>query len=63
MQEDLTIDRIQKTAAKYLHANVIEITNANINTFTGENPSVPKVLLFTDKKGVPMLYKGLSVAF
>jgi hypothetical protein len=29
----------------------------------GENPSVPKVLLFTDKKGVPMIYKGLSVAF
>lgn len=24
---------------------------------------MPKVLLFTDKKGVPMLYKGLSVAF
>lgn len=42
---------------------MIEITNANLNTFTGENPSVPKVLLFTDKKGVPMLYKGLSVAF
>jgi hypothetical protein len=42
---------------------VIEITNANLNTFTAENPSVPKVLLFTDKKGVPMLYKGLSVAF
>ena len=29
-----------------------------------ENPSVPKVLLFTDKaKGTPMIYKGLSVAF
>lgn len=42
---------------------MIEITNANIHTFTAENPSVPKVLLFTDKKGVPMLYKGLSVAF
>ena len=54
---------MQKTAARYLHANVIEITNANINTFTGENPSVPKIFLFTDKKGVPMLYKGLSVAF
>ena len=63
MTDDLTIERIQKAAAKYLHANVIEITNANINTFTAENPSVPKVLLFTDKKGVPMLYKGLSVAF
>lgn len=63
MTDDLTIERIQKSAAKYLHSNVIEITNANINTFTAENPSVPKVLLFTDKKGVPMLYKGLSVAF
>jgi hypothetical protein len=29
----------------------------------GENPSVPKVLLFTDKKGTPSVYKGLSVAF
>lgn len=42
---------------------MIEITSANINTFTAESPSVPKILLFTDKKGVPMLYKGLSVAF
>lgn len=30
----------------------------------GENPSVPKIFLFTDKpKGTPMIYKGLSVAF
>ena len=35
-----------------------------MNTFLAENPSVPKVLLFTDKlKGTPMIYKGLSVAF
>ena len=54
---------IQKFAARYLHSNVIEITNSNIKTFLGENPSVPKVLLFTDKKGVPMVYKGLSVNF
>ncbi len=52
-----------KWAAKYLHSNVIEITNANIQTFLSEHPSVPKVLLFTDKKGVPIIYKGLSVAF
>lgn len=42
---------------------MIEITNANIHTFIGENPSVPKIFLFTDKKGTPMIYKGLSVAF
>jgi len=28
-----------------------------------ENPSVPKVLLFTDKKGTSILYKSLSLAF
>ena len=62
--EDFTVEKLQKTAARYLHSNVIEITNSNINTFIAESPSVPKVLLFTDKeKGVPMLYKGLSVAF
>jgi len=61
--EDYSIDKLQKAAARYLHSNVIEITNANLHTFVAENPSVPKVLLFTDKKGVPMVYKGLSVAF
>ena len=60
---ELKTELIQKFAAKYLHSNVIEITNSNIKTFLAENPSVPKVLLFTDKKGVPMVYKGLSVNF
>ena len=64
LTDNLTPERIQKAAARYLHSNVIEITNANLKTFNAENPSVPKVLLFTDKeKGTPMLYKGLSVAF
>jgi protein disulfide-isomerase A6 len=58
------VEKIQKIAAKHLHSNSIEITNSNLNTFLGENPSVPKVLLFTDRpKGTPMIYKGLSVAF
>jgi hypothetical protein len=62
--EDFSAEKLQKAAARYLHSNVIEITNANVNTFLSESPSVPKVLLFTDKeKGTPMLYKGLSVAF
>jgi len=50
-------------AAKQLKSNVIEISSANINTFVNESPSVPKVLLFTEKKGIPMIYKGLSVTF
>jgi len=50
-------------AARYLHSNVIEINPENIETFINDSPSVPKVLLFTDKKGTPTIYKGLSVAF
>lgn len=52
-----------KFAAKYLSNNVVEITPDNINTFITENPSVPKALLFSEKKGFPMIYKGLSVEF
>jgi thiol-disulfide isomerase/thioredoxin len=62
-QGELKTEEIMRWASKYLHSNVIEITNANAHTFMAEHPSVPKVLLFTDKKGVPMIYKGLSVAF
>lgn len=46
-----------------MHNNVIEINEANINTFIGENPTVPKVLLFSERKGFPLVYKGLSVEF
>jgi hypothetical protein len=50
-------------AAKYLESNVVAITQANIDTFINENPSVPKVFLFTDKKGIPTIYKSLSISF
>lgn len=57
------MEGILKLAAKYIHNNIVEVNEANINTFVSENPSVPKVLLFTEKKGFPLVYKGLSVEF
>lgn len=39
------------------------MNSENLNTFVNESPSVPKVFLFTDKKGIPLIYKGLSIAF
>lgn len=51
-----------KLASRYLHDNSVEINSANIDTFISEHPAVPKVFLFTDKKGTPLIYKGLSVA-
>lgn len=63
VEGELTGKSVFNSAAKFLHSNVIEITNTNINTFINESPSVPKVLLFTDKKGTPIIFKGLSVSF
>jgi hypothetical protein len=59
----LDTKELMQAAAKYLGSNVVEITPDNINTFITENPSVPKALLFSEKKGFPMIYKGLSVEF
>jgi len=59
----LNTEDLLKFSAKYLHNNVVEITPDNINTFVTENPSVPKALLFSEKKGFPMIFKGLSVEF
>jgi hypothetical protein len=59
----LSSEELLKQSARYLHNNVVEVTPENINTFITENPSVPKALLFSEKKGFPMIYKGLSVEF
>lgn len=48
---------------KYVGNKVIEITDANHDTFKKENPNKPKMLLFTDKKSVPIVYRALSTYF
>ena len=50
-------------AARYVQSNVLEVNSSNFMKFTQDNPSVPKILLFTDKKGIPLIYKALSMAF
>jgi hypothetical protein len=48
---------------RFIDNNTIEINNNNLDSFLTSNPNLPKCLLFTDKKGVPLLFKALSVAF
>lgn len=48
---------------KFVNSRVIEITQNNFDTFTNENPGKPKVLLFSDKKGIPAIYRALSSHF
>lgn len=43
---------------------MIDVSSSNADTFINDSPSVPKVLLFTDKPtGTPLIFKALSVAF
>lgn len=63
IEGELSTAEILKQSAKYVRSNVIEVTSGNAETFIKESPSVPKVLLFTDKKGIPLIYKALSVSF
>jgi hypothetical protein len=48
---------------KFLGNKVQELNNNNIDVFLTSNPSIPKCILFTDKKGTPLVFKALSVSF
>ena len=54
---------LKKMATRNIPNNTVEITSANIDTFINEHPGKPKVLLFTNKKGVPVVFKALSHHF
>jgi len=60
---ELSTKAILNGAARYVGSNVVEVNSTNSNKFIQDNPSVPKILLFTDKKAVPLVYKALSLAF
>lgn len=54
---------LKKLAGRFIQDKSIEITNNNHQTFTSENIGTPKVLLFTDKKGTPFIFRALSQHF
>lgn len=62
-EENFDFDKLKKQAAKFITSRVVEVTSTNHETFVNDNPSKPKVLLFTDKKGTPLIYKALSSHF
>ena len=48
---------------KFIGNKVKEINMNNLDSFLTTNPNLPKTILFTDKKGVPLIFKALSVSF
>jgi DnaJ family protein C protein 16 len=63
-QEDtVDFDKLKKLAAQFVFSRIVEVTGNNHDTFITDQPGKPKVLLFTDKKGTPLIYKALSSHF
>ncbi len=63
-EDQLDQKKLSSWAIRFIQNNVIEVGSSNADTFINDSPSVPKVLLFTEKpKGTPLIFKALSVAF
>jgi len=60
---EITAKEISAFASRYITGNVIELQNDNYKAWLEDKPSVPKVILFTENKGVPTIFKALSVSF
>jgi len=54
---------LKTQAARFVGSRVIEVTQNNYDTFINDNPGKPKVILFSDKKGIPLILKALSSHF
>ncbi|CAK0892410.1 unnamed protein product [Prorocentrum cordatum] len=46
--------------AKFMPDHTIKLTKENVDTFLTTDPSKPKVVLFSNKKSVPLIWKALS---
>ena len=64
-KDDYTLDtdKLKKLAFKYIGNRVIDITVANHDVFKADNPGMPKVLLFTESKKAPIIFRALSTYF
>lgn len=62
-QSGLDMDKLKKVAYKHIGSRVVEITDNNYEIFRNDNPGKPKLILFTDKKSTPVVFKALSTHF
>jgi hypothetical protein len=62
-EETIDFDKIKKLASRFVSSRVVEVNQNNYDTFINDNPGKPKVILFTDKKGIPLIFKALSSHF
>ena len=57
---EVSAKRMISYLAGYLGGKVEEIREIDLKSFLDKKPGTPKVILFTEKTGVPTIYKALS---
>lgn len=60
---EINSKNIITSLGRFVDNKTQEVHTANIDSFTNDMPNLPKVILFTDKPGVPLIYKVLAVQF
>jgi len=63
VENTVDTDKLKKMAYKFIGNRVIDITENNFETFKSDNPGKPKLLLFSNKKGTPIVFRALSTYF
>jgi hypothetical protein len=57
---ELDTDTLKKSAYRFIGNRSIDLNSNNIKTFIEDQPMRPKMLLFTETKSAPMVYRALS---
>ena len=60
IEMDLDLKKAINMGARHVQDNTEAVTNENFQGFLGTEATLPKVLLFTDKARVSLVYKALS---
>lgn len=60
---DVKAKSIISALGRYVDNKTVEVHSNNVDSFTNDQANLPKVFLFTDKTGVPLIYKVLAVQF
>ena len=62
-EDGLDTDKLKKMAFRHVGDRVIAINETNHDVFKEDNPGKPKVLLFTESKKAPIVFRALSEYF
>jgi len=62
-EQDINAKTIISALGRFVDNKTVDVHSNNVDSFVSDDSNLPKVLLFTDKAGVPLIYKVLAVQF